>query len=451
VSDFDVVVAGGGNAALCAALAARRRGARVLLLERTTREWRGGNSKYTRNIRCATDAYPEEELLADLVEVAGDGADRDLASFTIGRSRTAPAWMEAHGVRWQPALSGTLQLSRTNQFFLGGGKALVNTYYEAAQRLGVEVRYGSSVTELTLSGDRCTGVVLEVGGRVERLRTGAIVVATGGFEADLGWLRKRWGDAVDGFRVRGSRWNDGSLLRHLMALGAQTRGNPDGFHAIAVDGRSPMFDGGIATRVDSVPLGIVINREGLRFADEGEDLWPKRYASWGRLIALQPGQVAWSLFDARAAGRFIPTLWPPLRADSIPELAAAVGLDPARVVATVAAYNAAAGPGALDASRLDGFATHGLQPAKSNWALPIDRPPFYCYPLRPGITFTYEGVAVDQEARLLRQDGGAFENVFAAGEIMAGCILREGYLGGFGMTIGTVFGRLAGEAAARHI
>jgi tricarballylate dehydrogenase len=217
-----------------------------------------------------------------------------------------------------------------------------------------------------------------------------------------------------------------------------------------VDGRSPLFDGGIVTRVDSVPFGIVVNRDGARFADEGADLWPKRYASWGRLIAEQPGQVACSVFDARAAGRFIPPMYPPYRADTIGELAGALGLDGAALSRTVAAYNAAVRPGEHDPGRLDGCATEGLDPPKSHWALPIDTPPYSGYPLRVGVTFTYLGVAVDRFARVLRADGSPFENVYAAGEVMAGSILREGYLAGFGMTIGAVFGRVAGAGAAGH-
>jgi tricarballylate dehydrogenase len=270
-------------------------------------------------------------------------------------------------------------------------------------------------------------------------------VASGGYEANLGWLAEHWGEGARNYRVRGSRWNDGSLLRHLLDAGAHARGNPRGFHAIAVDARSPAFDGGIVTRVDSVPFGIVVNRDAQRFADEGEDLWPKRYATWGRLIALQPGQVAHSIFDARAAGRFIPPLHPPLTAPTIEALAPRLDLDPRRLASTIAEYNRAVRPGEHDPRRLDGCRTEGLDPPKSHWALPIDRPPFAAYPLRTGVTFTYLGVAVDREARI-----APYENIYAAGEVMAGNVLRQGYLAGFGMTIGTVFGRLAGAAAAAH-
>jgi tricarballylate dehydrogenase len=371
--------------------------------------------------------------------------------MTIARSREAPAWMEAHGARWQPALRGTLQLDRTNRFFLGGGKALVNAYYEHAIAAGVEVRYRSRVDRLCFSGDRVTSVVVGDGAPGEEVACGAVVVASGGFEANIEWLRRIWGDAVDNYRIRGTPHNDGHVLARLLEAGALARGNERGFHAIAVDARAPRFDGGIVTRVDSIPFGIVVDRTGHRFYDEGEDIWPKRYAIWGRLIAQQPGQIAYSIFDSKAHDHFIPCAYPPYTAATIDDLARTLGLD-AEMARTVAAFNAAAhAGGSYDMSGRDGRATRGLEVPKSNWALALDASPFYAYPVVPGITFTYLGLGVDASARVLRTSGGAFANVFAAGEVMSGNILRNGYLGGFGMTIGTVFGRIAGEEAAAHV
>jgi tricarballylate dehydrogenase len=241
------------------------------------------------------------------------------------------------------------------------------------------------------------------------------------------------------------------MLADLLDHGAMTVGNPRSFHAIAVDARAPRFDGGIATRVDSVPFGVAVNKLGKRFADEGQDLWPKRYASWGALIAEQPDQTAYSIFDSKVRRCFIPPMFKPLKADSIPELAELLDIDQAAFLQTVRDYNDHVvdsrdfNPGVLD-----GRSTAGLTPPKSNWALPIDTPPFYAFPLKPGITFTYLGVAVDDKARVLTKCGGPMENVYAAGEIMAGNILSQGYLAGFGLTIGTVFGHIAGREAARH-
>jgi len=193
-----------------------------------------------------------------------------------------------------------------------------------------------------------------------------------------------------------------------------------------------------------------VNKHGDRHYDEGEDAWPKRYAIWGRLIAAQPDQIAFSIIDAKAAGTFMPSMFPPLVAGSIRELAAMLDLPANRLEATVGAFNQAVQSGTFNHGALDDCRTEGLAPAKSHWAQRLDTPPFWGYPLRPGITFTYLGVKVDETARVVMAGGVPARNVYAAGEIMAGNILRKGYIAGIGMTIGTVFGRIAGGGAARH-
>jgi tricarballylate dehydrogenase len=287
------------------------------------------------------------------------------------------------------------------------------------------------------------------GERVE-VRAKTFVAASGGFEANIPWLRESWGEAADNFIVRGTPYNQGRVLRVLLEKGMAQVGDARQCHAIAVDARAPKFDGGIVTRVDAVPFGIVVNRDAARFYDEGEDFWPKRYAIWGRLIAEQPGQIAYAIVDSKPAGKFMPTVFPPVTADSIGGLAEALGLDRGALERTVRQYNESVRPGTFDPGSLDGCSTAGLAPPKSHWALPIDRPPFSGYALRPGITFTYLGVAVGEDARVLVRGGAVSDNVFAAGEIMAGNVLGQGYLAGFGMTIGSVFGRIAGREAARR-
>jgi tricarballylate dehydrogenase len=219
---------------------------------------------------------------------------------------------------------------------------------------------------------------------------------------------------------------------------------------VAIDARAPKFDGGIATRLDSVIFGIMVNREAQRFYDEGEDTWPKRYAIWGRLVAQQPGQIAYSIIDSQSIRLFMPSIFPAIEAQTIPELAGKLSLDPAALAKTIDDFNAAVRPGTFDHTVLDDCRTEGLAIPKSHWARRIDKPPYYAYPLRPGITFTYLGVRVNEESRMLLEGGGPSGNMFAAGEIMAGNVLGKGYLAGIGMTIGAVFGRLAGEGAARH-
>jgi tricarballylate dehydrogenase len=240
------------------------------------------------------------------------------------------------------------------------------------------------------------------------------------------------------------------MLRVMLDHGAKPVGDPRQGHAVAIDARAPKFDDGIGTRLDCIPFGIVVNRDACRFYDEGEDYWPKRYAIWGRLVAKQPDQIAYCLIDAKSIDLFMPSVFPPVRAESVRAMAQKLTLDPAALEATVAAFNAAVRPGAFDPAALDTCRTQGLDPPKSHWARPLDTPPFYAYPVRPGITFTYLSLTVNPRAQVIMQDDRTAANIFAAGEIMSGNILRQGYMAGFGMTIGTVFGRIAGKESVRY-
>ena len=455
---FDVVVAGGGNAALCAAITAARKGARVLVVEGAPEFYRGGNTRHTRNLRCAHDGsaptmtgpYGEDEFLDDLMRVTGGETDKALAALTIARSSELLGWMDGAGVRFQPPLGGTLSLGKTNAFFLGGGRGALNALYRQAQALGVAVVYDTPVTAVTVENGFFMSATVRHEGRERSVRGRALVAACGGFEANIEWLKQYWGAAADNFLIRGTPYNKGAVLKMLLEAGVAAVGDPTQCHAVAIDARAPKFDGGIATRLDSVIFGIVVNRDAQRFYDEGEDTWPKRYAIWGRLVAQQPGQIAYSIVDEKSIRLFMPSIFPAVSAPTIAELAAKLTLDPAALDQTVRDFNAAVRPGTFDASLLDDCRTQGLAIPKSHWARALDTPPYYAYPLRPGITFTYLGLRVNEEARMLMQDGAPAGNMYAAGEIMAGNVLGKGYLAGIGMTIGAVFGRIAGEGAARH-
>jgi tricarballylate dehydrogenase len=394
-------------------------------------------------------AYSPEQFFSDLERVNGGEFDADLASLVIAHSEGLPSWMEQHGALWQPPLAGTLQLSRTNRFFLGGGKALLNSYYRTAEELGIVTAYEAVVRDISFIERRVDGVTVFANGGNSVLKPRAVVVAAGGYEANRAWLRSLWGEAATNFRIRGARSNDGLVLRNLLDGGAEAVGPEAGFHATAVDARAPLYDGGIVTRVDAIPFGVAINSQGDRFYDEGEDLWPFRYAVWGRLIAAQPEQRAYVIFDSKVRHRFIPSLWPPIEATTLEGLLHQLDVAPDRSLATIERFNAAVCDGQYDPTTLDACCAR-THPPKSHWALRIDAPPYYAYPLRPGITFTYRGVRVDLDGRVVSRGGRSFTNLFAAGEIMAGNILRDGYLAGIGMTIGTVIGRLAGTKASDH-
>jgi tricarballylate dehydrogenase len=455
---FDVLVIGGGNAALCAAISARRAGASVLVLEGAPKFYRGGNTRHTRNMRCAHDAatdiltgpYTEEEFWNDLLVVTGGQTDEELAKFMIRESKEILGWVVEQGVRWQPSLGGTLSLGRTNSFFLGGGRAMLNALYLTAEKLGVDILYDAEVLGLEIDNGMFLSAALKQGdGRVS-VRASALVAAAGGFEANIEWLKEYWGDAADNFLIRGTPYNRGSILKMLLAKGVQEIGDPTQCHAVAIDARAPKFDGGIITRHDSVVFGIVVNKHAERFYDEGEDIWPKRYAIWGRLVAAQPDQIAYIIFDSTVVTSFMPTLFPPIGAPTIAELAGKLELDPAALEKTLADFNAAVQPGTFDHTILDDCRTEGVTPPKTHWARKIETAPFLAYPVRPGITFTYLGTRVNKQSRMLMKDGKPAANMFAAGEIMAGNVLGKGYAAGIGMTIGSVFGRVAGREAAKN-
>ena len=455
---YDIAVIGGGNAALCAAITAAEAGAKVLILEAAPKPYRGGNSRHTRNFRCMhagplgplVESYSEEEYMADLLKVTEGRTDQSLARIAIRTSEECLPWMEAHGVRFQPSLSGTLSLGRTNAFFLGGGKGLVNAYYRTAEKLGIDVLYDAPVTHLEMDGDKVVALDYTIEGKVHRIEPKAVVVASGGFQADTEWLTRAWGPAAENFLIRGTPYNRGVVLADLLDQGVEQVGDPTQCHAVAIDGRAPKFDGGIVTRLDCVPFSIVVNKDARRFYDEGEDVWPKRYAIWGRLVAAQPDQVGYVIIDAKSLNLFMPSVFPPIKADTLEELADTMGLPAAELRKTIEEFNASCGDtSGFHPTQLDGVTTTGLNPPKTNWARPITDAPFYGYSLRTGVTFTYLGLKVDASAQC-SIGNRPVANLWAAGETMAGSILGQGYLAGFGMTIGTVFGRIAGREAAKY-
>ena len=463
--DFDIVIVGGGNAALCAALSAKELAKeqglalKIALLESSPQKWRGGNSQHTRNLRSMHDAptdvltqsYSEDEFFEDVFKVTKGQTNEEYARFVISKTPQIVEWAKKYGVRFQPSMRGTLHLGRTNAFFLGGGKSLVNAYFAAAKRLGVEIFYEFEALNLRAENGVLKEIaVLDKATNTEyKFKAKACIIASGGFESNLEWLEEAWGKKARNFIVRGTKFNQGKMLKALQNIGAKIIGDATQGHMVAIDARTPKYDGGIASRVDCVSLGIVVNNKAQRFYDEGEDFWPKRYAIWGRLVAQQDEQIAYSITDAKVQSAYMPSLFPPIVANSLSELAQKIGLDANALEKTVAEYNEKVVDGNFNHTVQDDCHTKGLEVEKTHWALRLDTPPFYCYPLRPGVTFTYMGVKVDKEARIFKDDEEKFENLFAAGEIMAGNILTQGYVAGFGMSIGSVFGRLAGRAAVK--
>ena len=465
----DVLVIGGGNAALCAALMAREAGASVLLLEAAPREWRGGNSMHTRNLRCMHDApqdvlveaYPEEEYWQDLLKVTGGLTDEKLARLVIRASQHLP----------RPGCAATACTSSLPCPARCTWRAPTPSSWAAARRwsmrttaapskLGVQIRYNAPVSgsssKTAVSWPPTPASTSRRAHRHERIEARACVLAAGGFESNIDWLREAWGQnergewPADNFLIRGTRFNQGMLLQPPAAsAGADAHRRPDaGAHGGHRRARAAVRRRHLHPHRLRVAGRRGQPRSAERFYDEGEDFWPKRYAIWGRLVAQQPGQIGYSIIDAKAIGRFMPPVFPGVKADTWPNWRASWAWTRPPSCRPLDDYNAACRVGTFDHAALDDCHTEGLTPAKTHWARAIDTPPFYGYALKPGITFTYLGLKIDETAAV-RFGGKPSRNLFVAGEMMAGNVLGKGYTAGVGMSIGTAFGRIAGTQAAR--
>ncbi|WP_242477245.1 FAD-dependent tricarballylate dehydrogenase TcuA [Halochromatium glycolicum] len=463
----EVLVIGGGAAALSAAIAARRTGAKVRLLEQAEPGLRGGNTRHSRNARFMHEApsplaagpYPAAELAADLHRATAASTApalaAPLAAQLIQASEALPDWLQSVGVALQPAGDGRLPVSRKTLFFLGGGKALLNALYQCAEAEGVRIQYRQEVLGVQLDGTRVGTVAVRSAEGTTSLRPGAVIACCGAAQANRRWLRAQLGAAADGLINRGTPNAQGAVMLSLLEQGTLAVGDPRRLYLVAVDARSPADDGGIVTRVRGMPAGIVVDADARRVHDEGAETGSTRYSAWGQRLAEQPGQIGWLLLDAEGEQMAPAGIYPPVRAASPEALAAQLGLDPNRLAATIAGYNAAtrspAAGGETAGAETAGWHTVGLSPPKSAHARPLCTPPFAAYPMRPGITFSQYGLAVDPQLRVLLQDQRPIENLFAAGMIMAANLIGTGYLSGLALTIGLVFGRLAGERAAQTV
>jgi tricarballylate dehydrogenase len=483
---WDVVVAGGGNAGFSAALAARERGASVLLLEKAPREWAGGNSYFTagamrtahggladlgpliesdgRLARADLDPYSAEDFRADLVRVTRGRTDPVLADILVGESREVMDWLHGKGIRFELMFHRqAYPVGERFRFWGGlavgvvdGGKGLVAQHLAAATANGIDVRFGAAVTGLTTDRSAgVTGVAVRTDEGVERIEAGAVVLASGGFEADprmrAGYLGAGWDLAL----VRGTPYNTGDGIRAALDLGAQSYGQWSGCHSVAWDaGAAPTGNRELTNQLTrgGYPFGIIVNAAGRRFVDEGADFRNYTYARYGADILRQPGGTAVQIFDAKTrhllrAEEYESAGVSKIESDSLEGLAKGLGIDQAELVRTVGEFNRSITGERFDPTIKDGKHTVGISPAKSNWAQPVDTPPYLGFPVTCGITFTFGGLHIDPEARVLDTAGRAIPGLYAAGELVGG-LFHFNYPGGSGLTAGSVFGRRAGHGAA---
>jgi tricarballylate dehydrogenase len=487
VDHVDVVVIGGGNAGFSAAHAAAERGRRVLLLEKGDQEHAGGNSFYTagafriahhgidevadlldpddRHDVTVLPPYPAAEYGADMVKVTDGRNDPALTDVLIGDSQDTLRWLHGKGLRFRlmyerqaypdaqgrQVFWGGLAVGST-----GGGKGLIEQHTEAAEKAGVEIRYGVRARDLLVEDGTVTGVTwTDTAGRSGTVLAESVVLAAGGFEADAELRRTHLGEGWQRAKVRGTPCNTGDMLTAAIAAGAAVHGDWSTCHSVAWDA---WFDDNESNREltnqltrGGYPLGIVVNKEGRRFLDEGADFRNYTYAEYGARILAQPDGIAFQVFDS--------TTRPRLRAeeydmpgasvvvgDTLDELAAGMGVDPVALRSTVSEFNKSIDRSVpLDIAVKDGRAAR-VDPPKSNWAIPVEEGPFYAFPVTCGITFTFGGLHADTHGRVLHESGAPVPGLFVCGEMLGGLFSRN-YPGGTGLTSGAVFGRRAGTLA----
>ncbi|HEV8441634.1 MAG TPA: FAD-dependent tricarballylate dehydrogenase TcuA [Methylomirabilota bacterium] len=487
MAEYDVIVVGAGNAALAAAVSAREQGAaRVLALEKAPEELRGGNTHYSGGLfRFAyaevddlrplvpdaerqvagffrdVEPYPRERFWQDLMRVTEGRADPELAEILIGRSYDTVCWMAKQGIPMEPAVSlSAVRVGDKIKWSPGAvirarheGVGLSRSWFDIAQRSGVEIRYGTTAVRLLQdSRGRVTGVLIRDADGFGEVAGRAVVLGCGGFEANPEWRARYLGRPWDHAKVRGTRYNTGDGLRMALELGALPHGQWTGCHSTPIDaGAPPHGDRKLTDKTNrlSYPYGVLVNLHGRRFFDEGEDFQFYTYAKLGGIILNQPGGVAHQIFDAKVThlleGRY--KTGKPLVADSLEALVETLPLDRSACRQTLEDYNAAVGAGAFDPTVRDGLGTKGLALPKSHWAQRLDTPPFVAYPVTGGITFTFGGVRVNERAQVMSTSWTPIPGLYACGEMVGG-LFHTNYPGGTGLVSGAVFGRLAGSEAA---
>jgi tricarballylate dehydrogenase len=489
----DVIVVGAGNAALTAALAARERGARVLVLEAAPKEQRGGNSRFSGGIfrfahggmdhlrpilteeaahwadKVVVEAYEPDRFQADIDLVCQGRSDRDLIRTLITTSYDTIAWMRGYGVRWElvvDKLFDPKNFDPTQTYVVppGGavratneGVGLMYDLFNATEAAGIAVRYDAPAQELLMEGSTCVGVRVRHQDRFEDLYAPAVVLASGGFESNPQLRLRYLGEGWDLVKVRGTRFNMGTMLLQAIAAGAAPAGHWGGAHASPLDSDAPpVGELHLTDRLSrySYPYSVLVNRAGDRFVDEGEDEVWLTYAKTGWAIRRQPGAVGWQIFDRKTVHLLEPryATGTPIEADTLDDLAAKCGIDAEGLRRTVDDFNAACQPGEFAPFAKDGLRTRpgALPIAKSNWAQPIDSPPYTAYGVTCGITFTYGGLHIDTSARVIDNTGRPMPGLFATGEIAGGFFFHN-YAAGSGLMRGATFGRIAGAAATAEL
>lgn len=489
----DVIVVGAGNAAFTAALAARAAGARVLVLEKAPQKLRGGNTRFTGGVfRCTYNGiedlipivrgndnpetvtvqpYTRAAFLKDLQRVTGGRADPALSATLVERSYDTVRWMADLGVVWEfnravgaVTIAGAATVKLPSGGALrakGEGVVLSSTLFRLAEEADISILYETQAQRILTAVDgRVTGIEVRGPEGTRVLNCRALVLASGGFQANPEMRTAYLGPNWSLVKVRGTRFNTGEMIRAVLATGAQSYGEWSGCHATPIDADAPPY--GELRLTDktnrlSYSFSVMVNLDGERFVDEGEDFNLYTYAKMGREILQQRSATIFQVFDRKA----IPLLetryhtGTPMIAETLPELAERIaeryrslGFRTANFLNTLEAYNGAVQDGVFNPDILDGKRTVSLRPEKTNWATRLDEPPFHAYAVTVGITFTFGGIRINADAAVVDYLERPIPGLFATGE-MTGGFFYLNYPAGAGLMRGAVFGRLAGTNAAQ--
>lgn len=488
--DYDVIVVGAGNAAFSAAVSAKESGAkRVVVLEKAPREKRGGNTHFSGAVfrfiyddvaeldRFVPNAerdypgfhegvqpYPVAAFRADLMRVTQDRSDPELSKILIENSYDTMCWLQQTGkMEFELALSVMgVRVGNEVKWPRGAmirtvheGVGLSKTWFETAEKMGIEIRYESGAQRLAQAeSGRVNGVVVRGPNGIETINARAVVLGSGGFETNPAWRRHYLGDPWDHAKVRGSNFNYGDGLKMALEIGAMPWGHWGGCHATPINAEAP--DYGVQHLTDktnrlSYFLGVMINVEGKRWIDEGADINSFTYAKYGGLILRQPRSLVYQIFDSKVLHLLEPrySTSEPFKSDTLEGLVKQLKVEPAQALKTLSEYNAACGRGGpFNPAVLDGVHTEGIDPPKTNWAQKLDTPPYVAYPATGGITFTFGGLKINQDAQVIATDWKPIPGLYTCGEMVGG-LFHYNYPLGTGLMSGAVFGRIAGRSAAR--
>ena len=486
--DADVIVVGAGNAAFAAALSASETQSSVIMLERAPENEAGGNTRFTAGaIRFAyngvkdlkalvpdltteeiknTDfgSYTEEAFFDDMGRLTEYRTDPNLCEILVKESKNTLMWMQKLGIKFAP-IYGRQAFKVDGKFKFwggltleawGGGPGLLAAWLKTAQKNKIEIRYKARAISLLYNDYGVHGVKVNQNGRTIELKARAIVLASGGFQANTEWRARYLGPGWDTAKVRGTRFNTGDGIRMALEANASPYGNWSGCHAVGWERNAPEF-GDLAVgdnfQKHSYPFGIMINANGERFVDEGADFRNYTYAKYGRIILAQPGQFAWQIFDNKVLhllrDEYRIKQMTKVSANTLEDLVKKLD-DVNSVIAlkTINNYNHATNKNTLFNPNIkDNLRTEGLNIPKSNWATTINEPPFEAYAITCGITFTFGGLRITPKGQVLDSELQVIKGLFACGELVGG-LFYNNYPGGSGLTAGAVFGKIAGASAA---